>query len=543
MRYVTLRHILIPVFSLLLIGGLGENAKAQEGFEEWKENYLNEFEEFQNEYDKQFHEMLQKEWKEFDIELSPDFYEKPKPNTIPRIEKEEKPDSADTVEPAESRKEIEEEKEKQETAKSTKPKAEQKEEKEAEKGEETKEKEDNRTVDKKERSPSGPSAGIAPTFEPEVKKAEVHTKNLSYFDTPIRYKYYAAYETRLDRPVDKKAISDFWKHLSTKDYPSFLEQIEQVRSELSLNDYGYAQLLENIGEQIYGENTHEATLFTWFMLTQSDFGTRIAYNKDNVYLLIKTTPGVFKTTYFTINGSKYYGLSFSESHSQLPSKLYTYEGDYPKSEEKELNLYFTQLPTLPEKHQSRTLEFTYDGNTHTIEVPVDQQMIDYFKIYPKANLELYFTSRMEGETHNQLLSQLRPIVEGKSNLEKTNILLRFVQEAFEYQTDQEQFNTEKKMFPSETLYYPASDCDDRSILFAYLLDELTDLEYVVVRYPGHLTPAVHFPSDPPAGDRVEAPLTYNGKSYYVTDPTYVGADAGMVMTKYQNVQPKEIFKF
>ncbi len=228
---------------------------------------------------------------------------------------------------------------------------------------------------------------------------------------------------------------------------------------------------------------------------------------------------------------------------ELPNKLYTYEGDYPKSKEKELNLLFTKLPMLPQKPQTRTLEFTYDGNTHTFDVPVDEQIVNYFKIYPKANLDLYFTSRMEGEPHRQLISELRPLVEGKSNLEKTNILLRFVQEAFEYQTDQEQFNTEKKMFPAETLYYPASDCDDRSILFAYLLDHLTDLEYIVLRYPGHLTPAVHFPSNPPTGSAVGSPITSNGKSYYVTDPTYVGADAGMIMTKYQNSRPEEIFKF
>lgn len=527
------RNILVFIFSLLLIGGLCEDAKAQEEFEEWKGNYLNEFKEFQNEYDKQFHEMLQKEWKELDVKLSPDLYQKPKPTTIPRVEKEETP-NPDTVAPEKvPEKEVEEEKEIKK-AETPKIKPEVKKEKRAK---------DNRQTDKREKLFPGPSALINPTFEPNVKKARVQTRNLTYFDIPIRYKYYAAYQTRLDRPVGRKEISDFWKHLSTKDYPSFLKQIRQVKSQLSLNDYGYAQLLDDIADQIYGRNTHESTLFTWFMLTQSGFGTRVAYNRENVYLLIKTNPGVFQTTYFTINGSKYYGLNFSESYSQLPKKLYTYEGNYPKSKEKELNLFFTELPQLPQKPQIRALEFTYGDSTYTFEVSVDEQIVNYFKIYPKANLDLYFTSRMEGETHSQLLDQLRPLIKGKPDVKKVNILLRFVQEAFEYQTDQQQFNTEKKMFPAETLYYPASDCDDRSILFAYLLDNLTDLKYIVLRYPGHLTPAVHFPSDPPTGDRVGAPVTYNGKSYYVSDPTYIGAVAGMIMTKYRNSQPEEIFKF
>lgn len=47
------------------------------------------------------------------------------------------------------------------------------------------------------------------------------------------------------------------------------------------------------------------------------------------------------------------------------------------------------------------------------------------------------------------------------------------------------------MFPMETRYYSASDCDDRSILFAHLIEQLTDLEYIIVRYPGYLTPTIY----------------------------------------------------
>lgn len=537
-----LRSTFVLAFSFLLVTSFINIAQAQD-FEEWKQNYLNEFKEFQNEYDKQFHEMLQKEWKEFDIEISADLYQKPKPNVVPQVESPEVPEPKTTVKLEEPKVKDKEQK-KKETEKTLK-KEEPGEKAESPKGELPKKKAANQEVgnrtNKENIKLATPENGLTPTFEPNVKKAKVQTNNLTFFDIPIQYKFYSAYMTQIDRPVDKKAISDFWKHLSTKDYPSFLDQAEQVRSQLSLNDYGYAQLLEQIGEQIYGQDTHEATLFTWFMLTQSGFGTRIAYNRQGVYLLIKTSPGVFRTTYFTINGSKFYGLSFSESYAQLPDKLYTYEGDYPKSKAKELNLRFAALPTLPQKQEMRTLSFSYKDTSYTFEVPVDQQIVNYFKNYPKANLDLYFNSRMQGATHDKLISSLEPLLDNKSDIEKVNILLRFVQRSFEYQTDQEQFNEEKKMFPMEALYYPANDCDDRTILFGYLLEHLTDLDYVVLRYPGHLTPAVHFSSNPPSGSQVGNPITYNGKSYYVSDPTYFGADAGMIMPDYENTRPEEIF--
>lgn len=525
MKEFNITNVGIFFLSLLFVVLSFDTAQGQD-FEEWKENYLNEFEEFQNEYDKEFHEMLQNEWKEYAVELSPDFYDDPKPDVIPEVEDPDSPDP-DPQKTGESPQEDRPPETKKAEEKATAKTPEQP----------VAEKEND------QRTNNRAAKGVSPNFEPNVEKAEVKSSKLSYFGVPVNYKYYAAYQTEVDRPISKESISDFWKHLSTKDYPSFLEQIQQVRSELSLNDYGYAQLLENIGSQIYGKDSYEATLFAWFMLTQSGFGARIAYNKQNIYLLVKATPNVLMTTYFTINGTKYYGLSFDKNHSDLPSNLYTYEGKHPKSEEKEINLRLSNLPQISSDHEERTLQFNFRDSSYTINVPVDKQVVSYFKNYPKADLDLYFNSQMDGPTHQELISSLKPLLEGKSTVEKVNLLLRFTQRSFEYETDQDQFNTEKKMFPMETLYYPASDCDDRTILLAYLIEELTDLEYVVVRYPGHLTLAIHFPDEKPEGPRVNSPLTYNGKSYYVSDPTYFGADAGMVMTKYQDTRPKEIFKF
>lgn len=509
---------------LFLWMGCSINIVQAQDFKEWKENYLNEFQEFQNENDKQFHEMLQNEWKEFDVKLSPNFYDEPKPGVIPTVEESPAPKPKPGV-PKETA-------DKSKTAKTGKiapPEPKKTAAKEAPKN----------NLNKSEILSI--AKGITPIFKPNIEKAKIENRQLNYFGIPINYKYYAAYKTEIDRPIGKKSISAFWKHLSTKDYPAFLDQIKQVHTQLSLNDYGYAQLIHNIGNQIYGYHSKEATLFTWFMLTQSNYGTRIAYNKQNIYLLVKATPNLFHTTYFTIDGEKYYGINFNDAESNLPSNLYTYEGTYPKSEEREIDLRFSRLPALSPETEERTLEFTFRDSSYSIKIPVDKTVVGYFENYPKADLDLYFNSRMDGETHDKLIGSLEPFLRDKSTLEKVNFLLRFTQRSFEYQTDQEQFNTEKKMFPMETLYYPASDCDDRSILFVYLIKHLTDLEYIVVRYPGHLTPAIHFPGEQPQGARVNSPLTYKGKTYYVTDPTFMGADAGMVMSKYQDTHPKEIF--
>jgi hypothetical protein len=116
-----------------------------------------------------------------------------------------------------------------------------------------------------------------------------------------------------------------------------------------------------------------------------------------------------------------------------------------------------------------------------------------------------------------------------------NILLRFVQTAFQYKTDQDQFGREKPFFPEETIYYPFSDCEDRSVLFAYLVRNLTGLEVVGLDYPGHIATAVRFPTQVP-GESVG----YQGKRFVVCDPTYINAGAGMCMPQFKSVTPNVI---
>ncbi len=116
-----------------------------------------------------------------------------------------------------------------------------------------------------------------------------------------------------------------------------------------------------------------------------------------------------------------------------------------------------------------------------------------------------------------------------------NIILRFVQTAFKYQTDQVQFGKEKAFFAEEIVFYPASDCEDRSILFAYLVQNILDLQVIALDYPGHISTAVMFDGDI-KGDKIR----FDNKTYIVCDPTYVNADVGMTMPRFKNVKPEII---
>ena len=108
--------------------------------------------------------------------------------------------------------------------------------------------------------------------------------------------------------------------------------------------------------------------------------------------------------------------------------------------------------------------------------------------------------------------------------------MNFVQTAFQYQTDQEQFGYERPLFGDETFYYPYSDCEDRSILFSILVRELLGLDIVLLHYPHHLATAVNFGDEEVYGSY----FSINGQKYVISDPTYINAPVGECMPQFQN---------
>ena len=136
-----------------------------------------------------------------------------------------------------------------------------------------------------------------------------------------------------------------------------------------------------------------------------------------------------------------------------------------------------------------------------------------------------------------MLPPLQAAIVGKSEKEAANILLNFVQTGFTYQTDDEQFGYEKPFFVDELFYYPACDCEDRSVLFSYLVRTLIGLDVVLLDYPNPIATAVCFNEDVKGGY-----VTLNGKPYIICDPTFIHASIGRSMPHYKNAQV-EVIRF
>ena len=85
-------------------------------------------------------------------------------------------------------------------------------------------------------------------------------------------------------------------------------------------------------------------------------------------------------------------------------------------------------------------------------------------------------------------------------------------------------------------HYPYSDCEDRVVLFAHMVQLLFGLDVVLLDYPDHMTTAVRLTQTIAKGHYV----SLQGDRYYLSDPTFRGAKVGQLDKRFHNQKAKVI---
>lgn len=451
-------------------------------YQDWLNSQNQDYMVYKKTMDEEFGDMLKKDWEAFQAMSSPSPYTKPKPITVPKVVK-------PLVVPP------------KEILKSPKIK-----------------------VEKVIKKPLPKIEKVVAQVKPKVIKNFISI-NFNFYSNKIALSYDKKSLFSL-RKIDKSSISDIWETLSKSDYKKLLTQIEQKANELNLNDWAKYQLIHTLGNEIY-KNKNSANLFTWFILVKMNYDTKVGYNKNKIYLLSTMQHNLYQVSFFTLNKKKYYILTPNGRVGNVGS-IFTYAGDYPKAQEK-LSFTINKEIKFYNNIITRDLSFKYNHKQYNINTQYSKDLVDFYKTFPQSDYKVYFGTQNSTPLSNSILTKLAPLVEGKSEIEAVNLLLRFVQTSFAYKTDQKQFDYEKVMFPEETIFYPYSDCEDRSILFSYLVKNLLKLDVVGVKYKDHLATAVAFSSQISG-----SAFTYKNKKYTISDPTYINANAGMAMPQYKN---------
>lgn len=322
--------------------------------------------------------------------------------------------------------------------------------------------------------------------------------------------------------VKEKDVASSFEKLYLSDYKPLLADLTTLRKKDLGNDWALYLFIKQVSEKLVGKN--ESIVLRQFLLNNLGYRARTARNANTneLHLLVAPSVQLYGCIYVDESNAKFYDVE-----SKNPYALYMCPKEAP-SAKKTIDMSQAVMPVL--KGERKASVHTAKKSSVTVSTSVSKQMADYYNRIPQCDYSVYVNASVDKEVVEPLLSSLRMAIQGKSEREAANILLDFCQNAFEYATDPQQFGYEKPFFVEELFYYPYCDCEDRSILYRYLVKNLLGLDVVLLDYPNHIATAVRFNTEI-KGDYVSV----GGAKYLVCDPTYIGASIGMAMPQFKSV--------
>jgi hypothetical protein len=476
---------------VLALAGLVPAAEAAESFQDYMKSQRQAFQDFREERDRAFHKFLKDRWKAFQVFQGKAEDSAPKPDRAPKAPPTPEPQPDVEVEPE--------------------------------------------TEPAPEPGPvPEPASEPGPAPEPEPAPPEPEAPagmavGVTFLGHDLDFRVPKGWQQMGMRRASEGAVADFWAAFAKQPVDPVVAQLDKVAERLRLNGWGYLRLAHALARTVHGEG-NAAVAATWGLLLKSGYDARVGFQGGDLFLLYRARQSLYDTPYFDLDGRRYYVF---QPGDRVP-RLTTYEADY-EGAANGLAVALGQPPRAGGEGRTKSLSFRFEGRAYRIQVPVSPALLEFLSTVPQMDLPAYFRTRPGPELEAALVEPLREATADLPRAKQVNLLLRFVQTAFDYQTDQQQFGREDYLFPEETVFYPASDCEDRSVLFAFLVRRVLGLEVAVLDYPGHVATALDLGKD---GQGVH--VTVSGRRLLVADPTYINADAGMVMPDFRDKRPRVV---
>ena len=359
-------------------------------------------------------------------------------------------------------------------------------------------------------------------FQPQGNKKEDKTK-IHFYGSELQFHDSSDFVFSV-ADVKETTVAAAWKQLSDSPYKGLVGELLFYANDMNLNDWGMYQLLKQVALHFYPAKDAEQVVFSVFIMNQLGYRLKIGRCGSRLIPLVPFQTTVYGKPFITVNDERFYILEQLDTSDGI----YSYFIDYQNAR-RCVDLQIQRPFRLALSLYSKQCKV---GNTEYT-INVNRNLMEFYRTYPQTDISVYANTPISGITRKSLEKELLPMLQQKTEREAVDFLLEFVQMAFAYKNDIQQFGYEKFFFAEELFYYPYSDCEDRSVLFSQLVRRFLGLQVVLLDYPDHVTTAVRF-NQPVSGDFINV----LGEKYVICDPTYLHARTGQSIPRYKNQKAK-----
>lgn len=324
-----------------------------------------------------------------------------------------------------------------------------------------------------------------------------------------------------------------WRTLDDGNARSAVTALNDLASDLGLNGYLTFRLCENYVNSRFPQADRIARFcVVHYLMANMGYDVRLAIAGNNLPLLLMPfTQTVYGSLYLNFDGKNYTALPPEDVRLDASSIGSIYTCQLPKGQDagrsSDLRINGLNLPYEP-------YEFDITGGDLHIKGVTNRNLFNLLYHYPQMPTEDFATSTLDAQVRRDIASQVKEQLSGMPADKAVNTLMRFFHEGLPYATDEQRHGFEKPYFLEETLYYDKCDCEDRAIMFTWLVWNTLGLPAHLNAYPGHESAAVAVDCE----DAGPYAYTFEGLTFRNTDPTYIGSHIGDVMPQFSSTSPK-----
>ncbi|MEO0625453.1 MAG: hypothetical protein AAFY91_00590 [Bacteroidota bacterium] len=338
---------------------------------------------------------------------------------------------------------------------------------------------------------------------------------IDFYGQRIQVEFDPAMRIDIPRSLNYAAIDRGYTDLQSRPSYVFLNSLNEARERYQLNDYLFYKLARNCMAYIYdGDYSSAREIGLFDLLAEAGFDARLTFRTSGAFVNVYTDEELFEVPIIDDSGRSYANVSCLNGECTVRQSLYIYNRR-PNPRGRSFSFKLPSWPELNSRPQHKRLNFSFHGNSQSLEVDYDATMVDIMADYPFVDEYCYLETPFSPVLSASLLPQLRrSMLELNLDLQgRLEYLASFTRSAFDYKEDNEHFGRSKPMVPEELFKYDFSDCEDRSALFFALVRDLLDLPMAVIAYDDHLTVAVA--TSEVKGDD----FILDGQRYIFVDPT------------------------
>lgn len=313
--------------------------------------------------------------------------------------------------------------------------------------------------------------------------------------------------------------------------------VKRLAENTGLNDYLTYELIKAYIDAKFPQADPSSKLSAiHYFLANLGYDARIAMSGgSSPLLLLPFKQTIYARNYLIINGEKYYvfapeGFDYNRLGRE-GIRTCTLPKDAEKGNKFDLVLGELKIPFSPKS-------FNFEHGPIKLTGEVNENLMPILYHYPQMPIGDYAVSSPDPRLRRHLVEQVKSQIGAMEGDEGVETLLSFMHNVFEYATDDDFHGFEKPYFLEETLYYPKNDCEDRAIFYTYFLWNALGKETQLVSFPGHEAATVKL--DKPVEGTA---YNFSGKTFFISDPTFIGSHTGMVMPMYKMEKPKVDYTF